>query len=250
MQRKGRELFLYYIDESYDSKKFAMAAIRIAVDEWQNIFEKIKEFRRELKSKHGIYLKKEFHATEFVSGRGRLAKNVIPKGLRVEIFRRELLLLASLPVEIIAACIDRKCVQDAHLFTLERLFNRIEVNARKSGRRFILIIDEGKESEILKLSRKIRTHNPIPSQYGGWANGQPVKNIVLDRLIEDPIFKESHQSHFLQLADFVAFSLLKQEVPPTSAVMKYKLNEMYNLLDPILCKHAYKGDKQGIIREK
>lgn len=43
------------------------------------------------------------------------------------------------------------------------------------------------------------------------------KNIPNDRLIEDPFFKASHQSYFLQAADFIAFALLKAEVPPTAA---------------------------------
>lgn len=44
------------------------------------------------------------------------------------------------------------------------------------------------------------------------------KNIPLERIIEDPVFKQSHQSYMIQLADCVAFSLLKREVPPTPLV--------------------------------
>ena len=46
--------------------------------------------------------------------------------------------------------------------------------------------------------------NPIPSQFGEWSPGQKAKNITVDRIIEDPIFKASHHSYFVQLVDCVA----------------------------------------------
>ncbi len=90
--------------------------------------------------------------------------------------------------------------------------------------------------------------NPIPSAYGVWADtGDRFRNIPITRIIEDPFFKDSSQSYFLQLADFVAYSLLRRERPlPTKN--KYGLNTAFPILQPILVTEANQRDAEGIIR--
>jgi hypothetical protein len=53
--------------------------------------------------------------------------------------------------------------------------------------------------------------NYIPSQFGGWPGGAASKNITITRIIEDPVFKDSAASYFLQMCDFAAFTLLKRD---------------------------------------
>ena len=60
-----------------------------------------------------------------------------------------------------------------------------------------------------------------------WPVGTKVKNIPVERGIEDPVFKKSHQSYFIQLADAVAFALLKREVEPTPRVKRYGIDGMF-----------------------
>ena len=76
--------------------------------------------------------------------------------------------------------------------------------------------------------------NFVPSKYGNWGDGHKNKNIAVSHLIEDPLFKPSHHSYFLQFADVVAFSLLKKEVPPSPNVTRYGLDKMFDLLKPVL----------------
>lgn len=243
-------MLLYYLDESYDASKFAMSAIRVESVKWTNIFKQVKEFRRELKDKYGIYTTKEIHSTDFVRGKGKIAPDFVSKPMRAQAFHEMLLFLTKQPVQILNACIEQKGHADGHLFALERLLNRIQVNASKLGQEFMLIIDEGREGEIRKLTRKMTVHNYITSKVGAWADGSPAKNIGLDRLIEDPTFKTSDSSYFLQFADCVAFSLLKSEVPPTPNIEELKIQPMFESLKPVLCLEAFKADprKLGIIR--
>jgi hypothetical protein len=48
-------------------------------------------------------------------------------------------------------------------------------------------------------ARAIRAYNPIPSQFTGFIN-KPIKN-----LIEDILEKDSEESHFIQICDFVSY---------------------------------------------
>jgi len=91
--------------------------------------------------------------------------------------------------------------------------------------------------------------NPIPSHYNEWASGSSNQNIPTVRIIEDPVFKQSHRSYFLQLADFIAFALLKREVDPTPTIEKYKINKMFDEVLAVKCfRHASPRDPLGIVR--
>lgn len=48
-------------------------------------------------NRYGIFTSKEFHFTEFVAGRGRLAPTTIPKGLRAFIFNELIKVTSTLP---------------------------------------------------------------------------------------------------------------------------------------------------------
>jgi hypothetical protein len=72
------------------------------------------------------------------------------------------------------------------------------MQARKSNA--ILICDEGNEVEFRKRIRRMGVYNPIPSNQGTWGDTDEfTKNIPLDFIVEDPIFKKSHESHFIQM---------------------------------------------------
>lgn len=77
-------------------------------------------------------------------------------------------------------------------------------------------------------------YNPIPSKYGLWLDtGEAYKNIPIDRILEDPLFKDSEQSYFIQLVDFCAYALLRRERPIHSKT-KYGLDKAFDILSPIL----------------
>jgi hypothetical protein len=93
-------------------------------------------------------------------------------------------------------------------------------------------------------------YNPIPSKLGDWGDGQKAKNIPLQRVIEDPVFKKSHQSYFIQLADAVAYALLKREVAPTPHVKRYGIDKMFEKsLSGVCYKWASPADPLGIVRK-
>jgi len=71
-------MHLIYIDESADPGLHIFSALAIPADQWKNAFQQVRNFRRELRKSDGIFVHKEFHAWEFVSGRGHLGDEVVP----------------------------------------------------------------------------------------------------------------------------------------------------------------------------
>jgi hypothetical protein len=110
-----------------------------------------------------------------------------------------------------------------------------------------LICDQGKEQQYTKLVRKMRVHNFIPSRYGGWESGKLSKNIPIERVIEDPQFKNSANSYFIQHVDFTAFALLRRE-KPTPRIKRHGIHRSFDILDECLETVCNPKDPKGVIR--
>ena len=94
------------------------------------------------------------------------------------------------------------------------------------------------------LIRKMHRYNPVPNQN---VFGPGYRNLPLLSVIEDPSFRDSAHSFFIQAADLAAF-LLYQHLAP-SACMRRKSGQNYFVrLGPVLCLHASPRDPQGIVR--
>jgi hypothetical protein len=275
----------FYIDESFNADKFCLSAIAIRHTEWRECFERVRQHRRFLKNDHGVFLRKEIHAQEFVNGRGRVADRVIGKHDRSRIFEGLLKLVAQLPsVFVINICLDVKGRKNVQLDAWDRLMNRIErtlvgfeeveLPLRRNlvaslpaeypeatrqqlefrlnlfRARAVIVADEGREREITRALRKMGVYNPIPSRIGTWDDGSRTKNVPVERVIEDPVFKKSHQSYFIQLADSVAYSLLKRETVPTPNAKRYGIDKMFeDTLAGVCWKKASRFDPLGIVRQ-
>jgi hypothetical protein len=245
-------MHLLYVDESYDENKFVMTALCMEDAAWRANFDSTKKFRQDLKATFGIRVSRELHATRFIRDRwdGISTKKLEHADRRVA-FEATLAHLATLNLVAFNVCLDVKQwggTPKAHQIAIERLANRVQATMRALGSHAIVLFDEGKETEIRKLVRKMAVFNPIPSAYGVWQDGAPSKNIVLDRVLEDPVFKDSRASYFLQLADFAAFTLLKAEVPPTNFIQKFGYDKLFPVLHPICFKKASGKDPYGIVR--
>lgn len=203
-------MHLIYVDDSCDEKKlYIFSALAVPADRWTSNFNIIKDWRQQLKQKHGIYARKELHAVDFVPGRGNVSPKVIGKWQRAQIFREGLeLLVKNGDFRLFNACVAHNQER-----AFERLLNRINRTMQAWGSHALLICDAGKEAEYTKLARKMGAFNPIPSRYGAWEDGGRTKNIPIDRIIEDPIFKKSDRSYLIQMADFCAYALLQRERP-------------------------------------
>lgn len=90
-------MHLIYLDDSYERPVMTVAALAVPAGAWRETFDRVRQWRRELKQTDGILINREFHATEFVAGRGRLGPNVITKHRRSQIFHSAFELMNSTP---------------------------------------------------------------------------------------------------------------------------------------------------------
>ena len=238
-------MYLIYIDDSRDEKLCVFSALAIPDTEWQSAFRQIRSFRQGLKKSDGIFIYKELHTWELVSGRGRISDRIVPKGRRCQIFKDTLIEIAQLSGARLFNAVF-KAKEDERAF--ERLLNRINRTMEALGSYAVIICDEGKETAFTRLARRMHVYNPIPSKYGVWKEtGMMMKNITIDRVLEDPFFKKSDKSYFIQLVDACAYALLRREHPIPSK-MKYGIDRAFSLLSPILAREASRKDDEGIIR--
>jgi hypothetical protein len=241
-------MWFAYIDESKDPGKFYnYTALITTGDRWAATFDKVKAFRQELRRDHGIFLAYELHAWKFVPGRGRPADRAIYKAERAKVFNKVMRFVASCGSFVVVS----SCSTNPQ-YALERLVTRINNTATRLDERVLLFFDEGEEVEITKRMRKLRVNNPIPSNRQVWReSGKPTKNVPLTNILEDPIFKDSKDSYFIQLADFCAYALLRSERPIPSRT-KYGMDKSYDLLRPATRRFISATDSRGmgIIRDK
>jgi hypothetical protein len=238
-------MHLIYVDDSGDDQLSIFSALAVPIDQWRACFQAVRDFRRQLKATYGIFVYKELHAWEFVSGRGRISAQIVTKSQRCRIFRQALQLTASLPgAHLFNACFPKA----AKVRAFERTVNCVNRTLESWASYAVLISDKGNEIAYTRLLRRMNVFNPIPSAYGVWADtGERFRNIPITRIIEDPFFKDSRQSYFLQLVDFAAYSLLRREHPLASK-NKYGLNTAFPILQPILVIEANRRDPEGVIR--
>lgn len=237
-------MLFVYMDDTGDNQHVGYSALLIDDPLWNASFNAVKELRKKLKTDHGIYLSKELHAWKFVSGRGRPSSRGISIKQRIDIFNEILRFVSQLPnVKLINAHAKRQ--QKGRLY--ERLLVRIHRTADSEEKNAIIITDVGGEFIYRKIYRRLKVYNPVASKFGTWSNGKTWKNIPLHRLLEDPFFKDSQSSYFIQLCDFCAYALHRHEVHLESK-NKLGLHESFRILEPVLFKKAYGKDRFGIIR--
>ena len=238
-------MYLIYIDDSKDEQLCVFSALAVPVIEWRNVFQRIKAYRKALQDFYTISIYYELHAHKFVKGEGSLGSTkIVPKGLRCQIFKDTLHFITTLPgVRNFNVCFP---IQKED-WAFERLLNRINRTMQEWDSHALLMCDEGKEMEYIRLVRRMGVYNPINSRYGQWQDGRPTRNIPIDRIIEDPVFKRSDWSYFIQLADFSAYALLRQE-RPTAYSLRYGLDKAFELLRPIWVRESSPEDPQHVIR--
>ncbi len=240
-------MHVFYIDGSQDGHYYTFSALGVPELAWRDVHQAVADYRKRLRDEHGIFIRKELHATKFLSGRGRPSKEHLGLERRADIFRHALRFVADLRR---FDCLLFNSALSDQQWAFERLLNRINRTMQRDVRddRAMLICDEGSEWEYTKLVRRLGVYNPIPSQYGAWRDtGEATKNITLDRIVEDPLFKQSHRSTTIQLVDFCAYALLRQD-RQLRAKNALGLHEAFKLLEPVCFKAANRKDPLGVIR--
>ncbi len=246
-------MYLAYIDESGDTglnnsptQYFVLTAIVINENDWRQTLTDFVEFRRYLNKSFGLPLRTEIHTSDFVNQSPNL-KTPIEKNIRIDILKKCLKWLnlrTELSIITIRCKKNRANDKDVFEYTWATLIQRIENTLmyknfpKQEGiENSILIADNTDKNKLKKLLRKMRHINFIPSM-GELQPKYGSRNIAIKHIIEDPIFKDSSDSYFHQLADIVAY-FARQYYEPNRTVRKKGLRTFYTtFLKDVTNKHA------------
>jgi hypothetical protein len=250
-----------YVDESGDSglvgsptRYFMLSGLVIHELRWSEALDQLIEFRKRMRNSFGLLMREEIHSAHLINRPGDLVR--IPRNDRLTIIRAFVNEVGALPeISIINVIVDKNgkpagynVMQKAWEALIQRFSNTMRhrnfpgpANPDERG----LILPDNTDVKLVQgLMRKMRKYNPIPNQTH---YGAGYRNMTITNMVEDPFFKDSRHSYFIQAADVVAFALYQRTVP--SSYMKRKsAHNYFNRLNTVLCKSASATDPEGIVR--
>lgn len=251
-------MYLMYVDESGDpglvgspTTIFALTGLVVHEVRWRDAMTEIVDFRRRMREKFGLKIREEIHSSPFISKPGDLVR--IKRNDRLAILRHYIDLIARLPdVSMISVVVDKAGKPhdyDPHEKGWQALLQRFDNTLSHQNfpgpaakvERGMIIVDGDQSGRLVKLVRRMRHYNFVPSLYGE-ARNMPTRSIV-----EDPIFRDSRHSMLIQAADVTAYFLLQQETP-NSYMRKSGGKAYFRRLEPIFNRLAARNDPQGVVR--
>jgi hypothetical protein len=254
-------MYLMYVDGSGDTglqnsptRYYILTGLVIHELRWQQHLDQIVNFRRRIRTAFGLRLAEEIHAAAMVNRPGPLVR--IPRNDRLTILRAFTDELATMPdLNIINIVVDKQgkvAPYDAFEMAWKALLQRFEntiVNRNFPGpanpdERGSIFPDNTDNRRVTQLLRQLRRYNPVANQP---RFGIGYRNLLVRNLIEDPNFRDSRHSYFIQAADLAAYLLL-QYISPGSYFTKKGARAYFRRLDPVLCKVASTVDPLGIVR--
>ena len=261
----GREwvdgMYLMYVDESGDcgpqnspTRFFVLSGLVIHELRWRDVHQELVAFRRRMRATYGLRMSEELHASHLMSKPRGLSR--IPKHQRLLMIREFATFLGSFPdMDLINVVVDKDgkpAGYDVFGMAWRALLQRFEnTMSRRSFRgpanpdeRGVVYADHTDNRKLTALLRRMRRYNPVPHQA---AFGAGYRNLTLRRVIEDPSFRNSADSYFVQAAD-VAAHLVYQWHAPSAYMRKRGGNAYYRRLSPIMCLAASSTDPMGVVR--
>ncbi|HAV10002.1 MAG TPA: hypothetical protein DCX22_00030 [Dehalococcoidia bacterium] len=254
-------MFFMYADESGDcglintpTKYFVLTGMVIHELRWRDCLDKITDFRRYIRQKHGLKLREEFHAAMFISHPERDIMR-IKRHDRLSMVREYTNFLATISdLNIINIVVDKSTkTQGYDVFTnawrtlIQRFENTIANHnfpgPQNADDRGFLLCDHTDDKKLQILMRKMHVHNPIPNQK---QIGNGYRNLPLRYVVEDTSFRDSGHSYFIQTVDLAAF-LLYQHINPNKYIRSKHGQTYFQRIQPVLCTVASPRDPYGIV---
>jgi len=211
---------LAYVDESGDvgrsggSKTYALGCVMVRHDAWLETFDRLINYRRHLRARHGLPVRAELKANFLLQNNGpHLSKNPLSEEARFSIYRQTMRLHSKIGLDTFGVVIDKARADKRYPdrpyedIAWEWLMQRLERRATIEGEHVLLIHDEGDASTVRTIARKARRVGTAGTSTG-------VVSVPFKRLIDDPIPRDSRQSYFLQLADLAAYAAFRRLHPP------------------------------------
>ena len=204
------DTYIAYFDETGDdgvttasSEFFVLTSLYMSAGKWQSNFDEVRECRKLLKKQLGFHTSEELHTKCLLSNKDPYRKYGWSPEQKQEIVKAMAKCISTLDAKIVNVIIDKTRFNDQNYHVLENAlkYNIQRIENDSSGQwNFLIITDQGRLSPMRKTARAIRAYNPIQSKYTSEYTNQPISN-----LIEDILDKDSEESYFIQICDFVSY---------------------------------------------
>jgi|SRR5664280_805520 len=254
-------MYLMFVDESGDTgltrsptRHFILCGLVLHELRWKDTLDGLLAFRRAMRQQFGLKLREEIHASALINNPGALGR--IPKYQRLEIVRRFADALAALPdLNLVSVVVDKQGKPDgfdvfesAWMSLIQRFENTLShrnfLGPKNPDDRGLLFCDHTDDKKLTTIIRRMRYYNPVLNQP---QIGFGYRNLTLRYIVEDPNFRDSRVSQFVQAVDMCAY-LLKQQQAPSGFMLNKSGQNYFNRLHPICCRFASTKDPNGIVR--
>ena len=251
---------IYYAMEAEGLRHHVRSALGVDAGAWNQVFRRVRHWRKELQDRYGIPIERELRACELVTSPGEspsacnCGEHTSPTpNQRAKVLAGGLRLIEDLAVDtggvsLVNVCLPKDEIPSYRQVTLDRLFNRINATAAQAGGHAFVVFGQEPEEVVVRLYHRLRNYNPVPGRQDAGANGKGGRNIPIDRVIGGPVFRDPEADFLLQMAGLVAHSLLWQEKLPDPGQDGAGFTSSFGFLDRALNRRASRRDPQGVVR--
>lgn len=252
-------MYLMYVDESGDvgtknspTRYFVLSAIVVHELRWRQTLESLVEFRKFLRDTKGLKLREEIHCTELINKPGELIR--IKRNDRLDIIKKCIdWLNVQSDLNVFSVVVDKSGRND-DIFELawNTLIMRFENTISNKNFRGpsntddkgIVLSDNTEGQKLRKLIRKMRHYNTIPNNGRLYESGY--RNLKINSVIEDPVFRDSKYSFLHQMNDVLAYCV-RQKYEPNTYMKKKGGHNYYKRLDDVIVQKVTNKNTFGIV---
>jgi hypothetical protein len=246
-------VYLAYFDESGDSgalpqsptRFFVLACVLVNEAVWLANLDRLVKLRRGIRRKLGIRARDEIKATHIRKGRGPLTRLHLAPARRARMF--EFLMRfedTELDLLTFAVAVDKQRLQpgrDPREVAWQYSLQRVDTFCRKTGTNAGVYPDAGHSFFIRRLLRQLRRHQVIKGRFGS----TPL-DIKSEHIVEDPNERQSHDSYFIQVADWNAYAAHRsRHVDPSAPGFDDAWEALGN--SRLLAVNSLRGGPPGIV---
>lgn len=249
-------MYFCYVDESGDcglydatkpdktgSKFFILAGIIVAANKWKISLDTMKAFRKKIAREGYLPYHVEFHCAEMIDPHKIKDFTQISVANRWKLIEQYSETLGqNTSFSVITVVIDKAkspLVANEYLTTaITKLYQAFDEFLKTKESNGILFFDRANERVVTTHVRKL---------LGTGASGENIPDVRIGWVLEDPIFRVSSDSMFIQSADVVAYTLKEKEFPQSSR-KKHNADRIFQKKLSSICFKSKIAEEDGIIR--
>lgn len=205
------ETVIAYFDETgddglvnYSSQDFVLTSICTKADNWHKNYNAVKNCRGLLKEKFGFHSTIEMHTKNFLTDKTPYRDFGWTQEQKLEIISIFTDCIAEqMDISSVNVVIDKTKIIDPDYNILEHalVYNIQQIeNSSENKWNYLIITDKGRIAPMRRTARNLCMNNLLPWCFSDGISNKPIKG-----LIEDILEKDSSESFFIQVSDFISY---------------------------------------------